>query len=968
MLDHQDEATQKTVAEAARQTSGSATHTGTYAGTAPEAASDSSPSTDSASHPDDDFVYRGTRSKYVAFPLGGIGTGSVSLTGSGRLVDWSIRNKPDIHQFNGYSHFAIKAEHRGVLLDARVLNGPYEGNPTGSPATRKFDGFGFGANRDTLAGVPHFEEATFIGRFPVAEVEFTDTRFPGQVRLTAMSPFIPHEDRDSSMPVAMFTIEVTNTSDHSIDYTIGGTLGNLGCDSGVHRFVEDRGLHALHLTSADADRPPEQRGDLAIVTDADDVEHVDYHFRGQWFDSLSLYWREFARAGRLKERSYDAPRASRNMFSQPEHGTLAARVTVAPGERRRVRFAISWNYPVGSIYWFNRRGPGSPFYEGSAPTWKNYYATQWADALASGADAMRRWPDLEARTVAFRDSLFGSSLPREIVSAVSGTLGILRSATVIRLEGGQLWGWEGQHEHDGSCEGSCTHVWNYQQALPYLFPALERTLRETEFAYNQLPNGGLTFRQRLPLGSGFDVIGPCADGHFGAIIKAFREWKNSGDDAWLRQQWPAIRRAIDYAWSPGNPDRWDPERTGVLWGRQHHTLDMELFGPNSWLTSMYLAALKAGAEMAEAMDEPAFAGELVHIAHKGREFVDCELFNGRWFTQKLDLGNRALLEPFDENRAAGVLAESFMQAYWSDEYREIKYQVGDGCLTDQLLGQWHADLAGLGDLVDPRHVGTALQSVYRENFRPTLRDHFNPCRVYAYENDAGLLLATWPEGTHQPAVPAPYAEEVWTGLEYMMASHLIMRGLVDEGLTIVRAARARHDGSNRNPWNDIECGSYYARSLSSYALVNAWLGLSFDARRGEIGFRPARHASGVFPWSAGKGWGDVTVDGAEVSLYVKGGELQLASLSLPSLDGEVTVDGVTARREGSRVHLASPRLMRAGERLVVRRIERHGKASAAGDADVATVDASCARGDAADAPADAASATPTFTEAQHGPA
>ena len=144
------------------------------------------------------------------------------------------------------------------------------------------------------------------------------------------------------------------------------------------------GLSILHFTSADPESP-EQRGDLAIIADGDDVEHVDYHFRGQWFDSLSLYWREFARAGRLRERRYDKPRATRNMFQQPEHGTLAVRVRVAPGETRQVRFAISWNYPLGSIYWFNRDQPGSPPFEGTPPTWKNYYATQWADSTASGA-------------------------------------------------------------------------------------------------------------------------------------------------------------------------------------------------------------------------------------------------------------------------------------------------------------------------------------------------------------------------------------------------------------------------------------------------------------------------------------------------------------------------------------------------------------------------------------------------------
>src|SRR5262245_59983166 len=243
---------------------------------------------------DDRFVFTGARRRYVSFPLGGIGTGSVSLTGSGRLVDWSIRNRPDIHQFNGYSHFAIKAERDGKLLDARVLNGPYEGTPTGSPSTRKFDGYGFGANRDSMTGVPHFDDVTFIGRFPVAELEFHHAGFPGRVRMSAFSPFIPHNDRDSSMPVALFTITVENDTDAPIDYTIASTLGNYGCDSGIHTFSQKAGLSALHFTSADTQRPPEQRGDLAITTDGGDVEHVDYHFRGQWFDSLGLYWREFA--------------------------------------------------------------------------------------------------------------------------------------------------------------------------------------------------------------------------------------------------------------------------------------------------------------------------------------------------------------------------------------------------------------------------------------------------------------------------------------------------------------------------------------------------------------------------------------------------------------------------------------------------------------------------------------------------
>ena len=490
---------------------------------------------------DDRFVYTDKRRRYVSFPLGGIGTGSVSLTGSGRLIDWSIRNRPAIDQFNGYSHFAIKAEQDGKLLDARVLNGPYEGTPTGSPSARKFDGFGFGANRDSMAGVPHFDDVTFIGRFPVAELEFHHASFPGQVRHDGVQPLHPAQrprlvdagralrhSRSKTTPPRRSTTRSPRPS---------ATTAATAASTPLRRKT-----NSASFTSPRPTR--EIRNNAAILQSSptgtmSSTSTTIFAVSGS---TVSVSTGENSRGQAASANGATTNRARpRTCSSSPSTARLRCALRVAPGETRQVRFAISWNYPLGSIYWFNRDQPGSPPFEGTPPTWKNYYATQWADSTASGADAFKRWDALEAQTVAFRDSIFGSSLPPEIIDAVNGTLGILRSATLIRLEGGEIWGWEGQHIHEGSCEGSCTHVWNYQQALANLFPALERTLRETEFTYNQLPSGGLTFRQRLPLGSGFDIIGPCADGHFGAIVKAYREWKNLGDDAWLQRYWPNIR-------------------------------------------------------------------------------------------------------------------------------------------------------------------------------------------------------------------------------------------------------------------------------------------------------------------------------------------------------------------------------------------------------------------------------------------
>ena len=258
-----------------------------------------------------------------------------------------------------------------------------------------------------------------------------------------------------------------------------------------------------------------------------------------------------------------------------------------------------------------------------------------------------------------------------------------------------------------------------------------------------------------------------------------------------------------------------------------------------------------------------------------------------------------------------------MDAYWSREYGEIKYQIGGGCLTDQILGQWHADLAGLGDLLSPENIAAALSSIYRENFRPTLRDHFNPCRVYAYEDEAGLIVCSWPKGSQEPATPVPYSEEVWTGLEYMFAAHLIARGFVDEGLTIVRAARARHDGSRRNPWNDIECGSYYARSLSSYALLNAFIGLSFDQRADEIGFRPARAGMGPISGRPAAAGARSNSASARRSCRSKAASLRPRASACRVSPGRVTVDGRPVDRDGDVVLLGARRRLGPGERIVI---------------------------------------------------
>ena len=363
-------------------------------------------------------------------------------------------------------------------------------------------------------------------------------------------------------------------------------------------------------------------------------------------------------------------------------------------------------------------------------------------------------------------------------------------------------------------------------------------------------------------------------------MKVYREWKLSGDTEWLRGIWGDVKRSLEFAWSPENADRWDADRDGVLEGRQHHTLDMELFGPSSWLEGFYLGALKAASEMARALGDED-ADEYTALFEKGKNYTEKELFNGRYFIQKIDLKDKALIDLFGADH------------YWNSEAGEIKYQIGEGCEIDSLLAQWHADIMGLGDLFDPDEVKTALGNMFSYNFKESMRSHYNTFRLFAVNDEAGAVICDYPEGAQKPAIPIPYAQESMHGFEYAFAGLLISRGFLKKGLRVVKAVRDRYRGYNRNPWNEIECGSNYARSMASFALIPIISGMRFDLTRGMLGFDPLTGHEGFRTvWFTGNAWGNLTI-GEETRLTVISGEMKLERLELPYLDDvkSVTIDG-----------------------------------------------------------------------------
>ncbi|MBQ8311375.1 MAG: hypothetical protein IJX80_10235 [Clostridia bacterium] len=808
--------------------------------------------------------YENKKLEKISFPLGGIGTGSVGLAGNGSFQDWEIFNRPNKRSYNNLTHFALRVAQERKYV-SKVLQGDCIAN---------LDGYSWG---ETMAGFPHFRNVCFEGRFPMAQLCLSEEGFPIVARLHAFNPFIPHNEDDSSLPAALFEWELENVSNRDADCALAFSLQNPS-DSGINTAFGQNGCRGIYLRDTASGEDDTAYFDLCMLCDGAETVAEEYWYRGGWQDAQSVYWRNFTEMERMPKRTYSTP-------GKKDHATLVAYVRIPAGERRRVRFVMAWNAPNAYNYW------GKDLQEEERGPWKNYYATLFADSRETAEYAMKHFTPFYEKTKAFADALQESSLPQSVIDAISSNLSVLKSPTVLRLTDGSLWGWEGVFDHTGACEGSCQHVWNYAYALPFLFPRLERSLRDVTLNYALGEDGKSSFRIMLPIGRKPWDFRACVDGQMGEVIKCYREWKISGDTEWLRANAGKIFSMLEYAWSPENPDRWDADMDGVMEGRQHHTLDMELFGPSSWLQSFYLLALDCGARMAEALGEEERVEKYRAMYEHGKKWTNENLFNGEYFCQKLDLKDKSILDRFDAENDKSVIGNNGAENYWNTESGQIKYQIADGCIIDQMLGEWHGAILGMEPIFDGEKKKTALESLYRYNYVPSMREVANMWRIFAVDDEAGTIICSYPDRFEKPIIPIPYCEEVMTGFEYAAAGLMLANGYVDECETMVKAIRDRYDGEKRNPWDEIECGHNYARTMASYALMPLWSGFSFDMTEKYIGFAPVVHGDGQYVWSVGNTWGPVRFADKKCVLTVLGEPLTLATFGLQCEIASVCADG-----------------------------------------------------------------------------
>jgi uncharacterized protein (DUF608 family) len=790
-------------------------------------------------------VFTGRRLNAIAFPLGGVCAGCVSLGGRGQLRDWEIFNRPDKGNAPSYAFPAIWVQAGNRKPVARVLESriqpPFEGSS--------------GLGTRNAPGLTRLAAAIFTGGFPLARVDFADSTLPVTISLEAFSPFIPHEPDESGLPVAILRYRVTNPGPASAKVSIAWSIDNptgrtQAADTRVNEYRTSERLAGILMTSPDLPGTDPLKGSFLLsVLDSDGARltHLGGWERGRWWNSPMFFWDDFSADGELGPELKDPGLV----------GALSLGRTIPPGAHADYTFLLAWHFP-------NRtpRRCGWSAAPGDEDTLLgNHYTTRFADAWAAAEYAAAHLEALEKKTRRFAAAVRESTIPAAIKDAASANLSTLVTPVCFRTGDGEFHAFEGADDHAGCCHGSCAHVWNYETATAHLFPSFARSLRGSAFGYQLDAAGGIRFRERLPHhGDSFGFA--AADGQMGQIMHAYLDWLLSGDTPWLRDMWPRIKKAIEFAWIPGG---WDANKDGVLEGVQHNTYDVEFYGPNPQCGIFYLGALRAGEEMARAAGDTASAAEYRGLFERGSQWIDANLFNGEFYIQKI------------RGVAKDKIAPNLRSDMGSTNTETPEYQVGAGCLLDQLIGQYLAEVAGLGPLVSPANVRKTLESIWRYNFKRTLVGHDNVERTYVLNDEPALMVCDYGEAA-RPHVPFPYYAESWTGLEYLAAALLLFTGMTREGVEAVSNVRARYDGERRNPWNEPECGHHYARAMSSWSTLLASSGFRYHGGDQSV----AIHAAPGFRcfWSTATGWGTFRVTAAGATLRVDHGTLAVRTATV----------------------------------------------------------------------------------------
>lgn len=812
-------------------------------------------------------VYTGKELAYIGMPIGGLFTGTVYFGGDGKLWLWDI--------FNENKEGISSKEYENWQGKKKVK--PRDGANFIFPVSPEYpfeQGFGIrvkqGKNTwEKSLDFKGFDDITFKGQYPIAEVTYRDSELPVAIDLQSFSPFIPLDVDASSYPATIMRFKATNTSNKKVSAELAGWLENAVLNN-TRNNSEVTLVNTISEVSGNTILTCSAQTNAASLKQQRDFGNM----------SLSLLdagHEVKAEAGTQVTGSLLFPKNNEGKASailgEQLCGALSKTIHLDPNETQEITFIISWYFPniiLPKNKELERENKG------------RYYKKRFQNAQEVAEDIATKYEDLYRKTIAWRNSFYEeSTLPHWFLNRTFVNTSILATETCYLLDDDRFWAWEGI----GCCPGTCTHVWHYAQAMGRIFPELEKNLREkTDFVVIDDLSGGIDFRGGMANKN-------AADGQAGIVLRAYRDYQMSTNDEFLKKHWENIKLTLQYLI---NLDKEDGKANGTIYGEQHNTLDAEWYGNIPVITSLYLAALAASIEMAKVMNDTTAEEEYTAILEVGKKNIE-KLFNGEYFVQNEDPNHKDAIG------------------------------IGSGCYIDQVFGQGWAHQVGLGQLYNKKMINSSLEALWKYNFVPDvgpLRASLSPKingRPYAIAGDAGLVICTWPLGGKREDWESHwqfgYFNECMTGFEHQVASHMIWEDKLDHGLSIVKAIHERYGAEKRNPYNEIECSDHYSRAMSSYGAFIAACGFTYNGPKGQLGFAPKMNAENFkAAFTSAEGWGSIhqtrTATSQTNTVKMVDGKLNLREIEVALPEGksassiEITLNNksvaATMKKEGDK--------------------------------------------------------------------
>jgi uncharacterized protein (DUF608 family) len=785
--------------------------------------------------------------RYIGMPVGGINAGGVYLGGDGRLWLWDIFND----NREGIEPKLVKCGHETTHNSyIRSRDGACYVEPAQNirPLEQGFAlRFEYGGKTEVkYLKESDWDEILFEAGYPIGTVRYIDKSLPVEITLRAYSPFIPLNEDDSGLPATILSFTFKNTGTSPVKISVTGWLEN---KIGIHSALEVRANYSRETVSRRNNKTVTAKDFVAIdetlLLLGDKAQELKTR---PDFGSMCIAALRTAKAcaavnpeNQAELFDFAAMEETDKPVQEPLTGAIQSDIELsANSESVDTNFVVSWYFPNLKIH-------------DSIKDTGQYYQNRFSSALDVAQYIGTNFGRLSSQTLLWAATWKDSTLPHWFLERTLMTIDTLATSNCHRFSSGRFWAWEGV----GACHGTCTHVWQYAQAMGRIFPTLERDCRErTDLGIALREDGAIVFRAEME-------SRPAIDGQAGSVLRCYREHQMSADDAFLRRNWEKIKKAVQFIINQ------DKNGDGMEDTPLENTLDAVWDGEIAWIVGLCIAAIKAGQRMAEETGDTDFARKCADYVAKGSANMDKYLFNGEYYIHRPD-----------------------------KEKGRTNLGSYNTCHIDQVMGQSWAYQVGLGRILDSKKVRSALRSLWKYNYTPDVGPYIKTHvggRPYALQGEGGLIINTNPKNEPKPygeniSWQLGYFHECMTGYEYEVASHMIAEGMTDEGLVLVRSIHDRYHAAKRNPYNEIECSDHYARAMASYGSFITACGFEYHGPKGYMRFAPKWNADSFkAPFTAAEGWGSYSQKFSngvlESTLEVKYGQLQLNSFSVDAPQG-----------------------------------------------------------------------------------